>query len=257
MIAIDHAYDSHVVNGVLEGDYGKRDLTPLSNGYPSGEHLACATISGASKYSSFENLTVKKFCGYAMQSGISPITGGEHSINSNIYKWIKGSINNRGQLDSSVSNKYTCDYVDLSVFESVNTLRSGKYLGYQYNPEGNSWIVEYHFYDSSKNYISTIVGHQYRDFKKTSNAKYLRCTYSTDNSSALSGIMIMHNYFPRNCQFKNISFEDTRTCSLAPFQGNNILIDNCTFTRCATNITPVAIDFEDGWHNMQDYCIQN
>ena len=192
-----------------------------------------------------------------MTTGISPYTGGTHSITSKISSWYKGIINSSGQLDSSVSNKYTCDYVDLSPFKNIDTLRSGKYLGYQFNPEGNSWIVEYHFYDSSKNYISTTIGHQYRDFKKPSSAQYLRCTYSIDNPSALSDIMIMHNYFPRNCQFKNISFEDTRTCAIAPFQGNNILIDNCTFTRCATNITPVAIDFEDGWHNMQDYCVQN
>lgn len=45
MMSIDHAYDAHVINGVLEGDYGRRDLTPLGNGNPSAEHLSCARIS--------------------------------------------------------------------------------------------------------------------------------------------------------------------------------------------------------------------
>lgn len=255
LFSFDHAYDSHIVNGVIEGDYGDRDLTPLSNGNPAGEGLACGAIAGKSKYCSFDNLAIKKFCGYAMFTGLSSY--GTHSITQSISNWSLGDIDSTGNLDSSIKGKYTSDFIDLAKFKDVNIIRSGRYLGYLFNPDGNSWIVKYNFYDSSKSLISTVIGHQYRDVRKPNNASYLRCTYLTSDLSSLSGVMIMYYYFPRNCEFKNITFEDTRTCALAPFQGNNILIDTCSFARCATNITPVAIDFEDGWHNMQDYCMQN
>ena len=254
IFALDYSYDSHIINGIIEGDYGDRDLTPLQNGNPSGEQIGCGTIAGNSKYSSYENLIIRKFCGYAMISGLSKSRA--HAITQNISNWIQGDIDLNGNLDSSIVEKYTSDFIDLSKFKDVNTIRTGGYLGYLFNPDGDNWIVKYHFYDSFKQYIKTVIGHQYRDIKKPSDAQYLKCTYTSKDSSYLSQVMVIHYYFPRNCEFKNITFEDTRTCALAPFQGNNILIDNCTFARCATNITPVAVDFEDGWHNMQDYCMQ-
>ena len=70
-MAIDYTYDTHVINGILEGDYGDRDLSKLDNGYPLGDQIGCAIISGESKYSSFNNLTVRKFSGYAMSVGLS------------------------------------------------------------------------------------------------------------------------------------------------------------------------------------------
>lgn len=255
IFALDYSYDSHIINGIIEGDYGDRDITQKENGNPSGEQVGCGTIAGDSKYSSYENLIIRKFCGYAMITGLSPL--GIHAITQEISSWEQGDIDLNGNLDTSIQEKFTSNFIDLSKFKNEKVIRSGKYLGYLFNPDGNSWIVKYSFYNSSKDLISTVIGHQYRDVRKPDNATYLRCTYLASDSSSLSGIMIIHYFLSRNCEFKNIVFEDTRTCALAPFQGNNILIDTCTFARCATNITPVAIDFEDGWHNMQDYCVQN
>lgn len=261
MMAFVDSYDSHVINGTLEGDYGLREYECLEGfNYLPGEQSGCACIGGESKYCSFENIIVKKFPGYAMTAGISPqntlISGKGHAILGDNLKFESGDIDNNGDIITSTT-KYTSQYLDLSKFSKFNTVRVGQYLGFLYEPHGDSVIVKYSFYDSSKKFIKSIIGHQYRDIRKPNNASYMRCTYIFNKFTNMNNIQLYHMYIPRNCGWYNITFEDTRTCALAPYQGNNMLIDNCTFARCATNITPCAIDFEDGWHNMQDYCIQN
>lgn len=261
MMAFVDSYDSHVINGTLEGDYVLREYECLEGfNYLPGEQSGCACIGGESKYSTFENITVKKFPGYAMTSGISPqhtlISGKGHAVLGDSLIFESGDIDNNGNL-IFFNTKYTSQYLNLSKFSGFNTVRLGLYLGYLYQPHGDSVIVKYSFYNSSKQFIKSIVGHQYRDIRKPDDALYLRCTYIFNEFTNMSNIQLYHMYIPRNCGWHNITFEDTRTCALAPYQGNNMLIDNCTFARCATEITPVAIDFEDGWHNMQDYCIQN
>lgn len=256
VFVMDHAIDSHITNGIIEGDYGDRDLTDLNNGSITAEQVACANIGGESKYCSLNNLTIKKFCGYAVTTGLSVFDAHMHQTGY-LTDWEQGDIDENGDINNSISNKFTCGYTELNDFEDEKILRSGRYIGFLTTINGNSWIVKYSFYDSSKQFIKSIIGHQYRDVRKPDNAKYVKCTYEASSPSVLQNILIQHYHFPRNCEFKNIIFEDTRTCALAPYQGNNILIDGCTFARCATNITPCAIVFEDGWHNMQDYCIQN
>ena len=256
MFSIDNAYDAHVTNGIIEGDYGERDLTPLESGNPSGEQVGCGIIAGGSKYSSFDNLVVRKFSGYAMSVGLGINSDHAKSNWKELTDWKSIDIDDNGnEIDSC--NKFTSDYNDLSAFEGIDTLRTGKYLGYQFSQDGDDWIVKYHFYDSNKNYLKTIVGHQYRPFVKPENAAYLRVTYISSDVTKLKSLYVYHMYTPVNCVIKDIAFEDTRTCALNPCQGNNILIENCTFSRTATNITPVAIDFEDGWNLMQDYCLRN
>lgn len=258
LMAIDHAYDAHVTNGILEGDYGDRDLTKLDNGYPSGEQIGCAIISGESKYSSFNNLTVRKFSGYAMSIGLS--ISGKHADSKwkQLTNWQAIDIDESGNEIKS-DTKYTSDYNDISGLENIDTLRVGKYLGYQFSQDGDEWVVKYHFYDKDKKYIKTTIGHQYRSFVKPKEAAYLRATYICSDVKKLNDIQLYayHIYSPMNSSINNVKFEDTRTCALNPCQGNNVLIENCTFTRTATNITPVAIDFEDGWNLMQDYCLKN
>lgn len=255
MISIDNSYDAHVINGIIEGDYGERDISNLENGNPSGEQIGCGIISGDSKYSSFENLTVRNFSGYAISVGLS--INGEHALSScePLTNWHKVEIDEEGQEIESI-DKYTSDYHDLSKYSEVDTLRTGKYLGYQFSLDGDEWTVNYSFYDKDKKYIKTIIGHQYRSFVKPKNAIYMRATYTSDNIEKLKDIQVYHMYTPINSVIRNIDFENTRTCALNPNQGNNILIENCTFTRCGTNITPAAIDFEDGWNLMQDYCVR-
>lgn len=264
LLAIDAAYDSHVINGTLEGDYRRR-TNILPDGTHTKEHGGCCIISGSSRYCSFENITVTKFQGYACTFGISPDIS-EHSFNSNGLKsWTNVDINEFGE-EVSDKNKWTCDFCEVpSSLMDKKIVRIGQYLGYGWVVQTDSWNAKYHFYDDNKNYISSYDGYMYREFIKPDNTKYFRATYylrpgSKDNIpdylQKLNHMMIYY-YIPRNCSFKRIDFVDTKTCGFNPNQANNCLIEECTFTECATNITPACIDFEDGWYLMQDYCVKN
>ena len=262
LLSILDCYDSHVINGILEGDYGRREyICKEGFSYNPGELCACASMSGESKYSSFDNITVRKFPGYAMTAGLAPqntlIEGKGHAVfNGQYLIFENGEIDSEGNLINS-NTKQTSQVLDLSNLNDFTTIRVGQYLGYLWQPHGDSVIAKYSFYDENMNFIKTVIGHQYRDIRKPNNAKYLRVTQAFDKFTNFGELYVYYMYTPRNCSWLNCTFEDTRTCAMAPTQTNNSLIDNCKFYRCGTNITPVAIDFEDGWHNMQDYCIQN
>ena len=58
-------------------------------------------------------------------------------------------------------------------------------------------------------------------------------------------------------EISDIDFIDTRTTAMAPSACNNLLIENCTYTRAGNSITPCAVDFEDGWQECQDVYYRN
>ena len=275
MIVMNNVYDSHLTNGILQGDWGIRDETQWDD-LCTGEHLGGGGIFGDSKYCSFNNLTFKNFLGHTVSTGI-PVVGCKTGLNGSeisqvivfnetgkLGNWSNIELDNEG--NEIMSNyKWTSDYLDLSAIPNLLTkpiIRVAPWLGNQwYGCEGDDWIIPYYFYDENKKLIKKTVGHQYRDIKIPPNAKYLRATYSmqstNNNISSLKDIFVAYPGFPRNVDFYNLTFEDIRPCAMAPYQGNAVKIDNCTFARCGQNITPLAIDFEDGWNNMQDYHISN
>lgn len=270
-IAINNGYDSHVINGTLIGDYGLREFIPKEgHDYVPGEQGGCCMISGSSKYCSFDNLTIQKYCGYTFTVGIDQagilkpydyVDGRKH-LQEDIT-FASGYIDNLGELIESTTER-TAQFLNLEEYIPYGYFRTGQYLMFLYQPHGDSNIVKYHFYDKDKNYIKSTLGHSYRDINIPEGAFYVRATYIFDKHKNSDGMCMYFMHTPRNCDITNIHFEDTRTCALAPYQGNNLVIDNCKFVRCASErlvpggeVTPVAIDFEDGWHNMQDYCLQN
>lgn len=259
LMEINNCYDSHVINGTFEGDYRRRDLSQLSNGAPRGEGGSCFRIFNKSRYCSFENCTVKLFTGYCCTFGLNEA---KTNFSKNFTNFINVDIDDNGN-EYYKENKWTSDYyeVDSNIIDS-KTVIVGQYLGNLWTIQSDSWNVDYHCYDENKKLIKTINGMQYREFIKPINTKYIRCTYyckTTDDRPnpaeylASTHLQLIDYSKPRNCDFKNLSFIDTRTCGLNPNQANNCLIEGCTFSKCATNITPVCVDFEDGWTLMQDY----
>ena len=263
MFAINNCYDSHIVNGIIEGDYGLREFKQAEGRveYISGEQSGCCRISGDSKYCSLENVTIRKFAGYTVGTGVMPtnclIQNEEQTIIdfSVVLKFEQGTIENG--IEKEADYMHLTQFLDLEKFKNKGVFRLGSYLGTLYQPHGDSAIIKCHFYDKNKEYLKTTTEHQYRDILIPQDAQYVKGEYMFKDFTNNENMTIYYMGSPRNCTFKNIIFEDTRTCALAPTQGNSIKIDGCTFARCATNITPVAIDLEDGWHNMQDYCIKN
>ena len=68
MISLNNTFDSHVINGTIEGDYYSHDYANSPN---NSEWVMGISIDGEAKYSSFENLTVKDITGYGGNNGIS------------------------------------------------------------------------------------------------------------------------------------------------------------------------------------------
>lgn len=261
LFAMNSCYDSHILNGIFTGDFDKREFTPLEGyDYIPGEQGACCIISGHSKYCSIEHCTVKQFCGYAVCTGCQPknllIDMVDDYIYGDVFKFTSGTLVNGIQKESDYL--YLTQMLPLEQFKVRNTFRMGQYLLNLYDPHGDSVLFKCHWYDEQQQYVKTTIEHQYFDIKIEENMHYVRGEYSFENVTTLpTNMNIYWMNTPRNCTFDNITFEDTRTCAMAPYQGNAINIINCTFARCGQTITPAAIDFEDGWHNMQDYCVMN
>ena len=264
LLEIRNKYDSHVLNGIFEGDYRRRDLTQLSNGNPRGEGGNCFGIFGRSRYSSFKNCDVKLFTGYCVTMQHD---GGVYRNDISLNGFTNVRIDENGQEVQSTSDEWTCSLYELnSVYDDYRVLTVGQLLGNGWTMQTDSWNADFHFYDENRNLIKTIKGILYRPMLKPENAKYIRCTVKCapttgrpDVASYLTnlGWKVTDYNSPRNCELIELHFNDTRTCGLNPNQGNNNLIEGCTFIDCATNITPVAVDFEDGWFLMQDYMFRN
>ena len=246
IVYMDNTYDSHLINGTLEGDKNERDELGLNVSY-NGEPINTIAIKGG-KYSSLENLTIKQTTGHAI------ITSG---INYNSPKGLSNFskcliINDETINDIGWS---TSDFLDISEFISNKYITIGRYLGYR-GIIGDSLTLYINFYDENEKFIETVVGYQYRKTRIPDNSKYIRVSI-LGNISEEDNVCAFYNELGTNWTYKNIDFIDTRTTAIATATANNILIENCTFTRCGKSITPSIVDFEDGWQECQDVYFRN
>ncbi len=246
IVYMDNTYDSHLINGTLEGDKNERDELGLNVSY-NGEPINTIAIKGG-KYSSLENLTIKQTTGHAI------ITSG---INYNSPKDLSNFskcliINDETINDIGWS---TSDFLDISEFISNKYITIGRYLGYR-GIIGDSLTLYINFYDENEKFIETVVGYQYRKTRIPDNSKYIRVSI-LGNISEEDNVCAFYNELGTNWTYKNIDFIDTRTTAIATATANNILIENCTFTRCGKSITPSIVDFEDGWQECQDVYFRN
>lgn len=246
--------DSHIMNGVIEGDYNERDLTPTPE-VPQyvGEFCGLISIQGDSKYTTVENVTIKNSVGYTTGIGVA---SGESVWGKVRYfeNFKMGDVNEHG-VDIEASDRCISDFNDISSQVEFGYTMPGRFLGMR-GQQGKSSIVKLHFYDENKLFLGTKVCQQYRKIKIIPNSKYLRVTIYQDSNN-VSGFTCYNMKIPYNCSFKNVHFENTRTCAVAFTTMNNCILENCTFDNCGQSITPVAIDLEDGWQQQQDFTMRN
>ena len=251
MIELNNTFDSHVINGIIEGDRVTHNYANSSN---NSEWVNGISIGGESKYSSYENLTIKDITGYGAGNGLQNSRDGKLSY---FYIYPKsigatfklGDINRLTGLDISSTNRTTCDFQDISGYSDVGYLTVSRYLGYQGIP-CNTWNLVCHFYNSNKEFIKSIDTYQYRRIAVPPNTKYMRVTILEE--AYPSSLSIQYFRVPTHCAFKNIKFENCRCVGLAQSAMNNMLVDSCEFTKCGTNSAKCAYDAEDGWDMMQD-----
>ena len=247
LVRMNNCYDSHLINGILEGDRAERKSLGLETGY-KGEPISTFQFLGG-KYCSIENLKIKQTTGHTVMSA-GGVNGGGTSIPNTSFEKIL--IYESKIIDSDLWS--TSQFIDLNKF-TMNYITVGRYLGYR-GVRGNSLVVYYNFYDENYNFIKMIVGYQYRKTRIPSIAKYVRVSFYGDLSID-TNISMFYFELGTNLEIKNIDFEDTRTCAIATTTSSGLLIDNVSFTRCGYSITPCPVDFEDGWQDCQDIYFMN
>jgi|GEM_PF-4883557 len=257
IVRMTDAVDSHLVNGTLEGDRFERMALELeteqANKLCKGEKINTLIISGG-KYCSAENLIVKNTTGHAVGSGgvIGPYTA--------ISYYSKTALlEGREIADEACS---TSDYLDLKKIIDWDPDEDYVYFAHIFGYKGikgDSPILYVNFYDENKKYMEMVTGFQFRKIRIPSGARYARVTLlgDIDTSGNIDNVFMYAEHLGDYCAYTDIDFYDTRTTALVACCGNNILIEDCTYTRCGNSITPAAVDFEDGWEQCQDYYYRN
>lgn len=251
MVDLNNTFDSHVINGTIEGDYFNHDYVNSPN---NSEWVNGISIGGESKYSSFENLVVKDITGYGASNGIANSRdkklGYTYLAPKAIGNTFKiGDINRTTGIDVTSTNRTTCDFRDISGYSDIGYLSVSRYLGYQGNPCG-TWNLICHFYDINKKFIKSTDAYQYRRVAVPPTAKFVRVTilslsYPTDLSIQLFRI-------PTHCSFKNIKLDNCRCVGMAQAAMKDMLVESCEFSKCGQSSAKCAYDAEDGWDMMQD-----
>ena len=213
MVTLNNTYDSHVINGTIEGDYYSHDY---SNSPNNSEWVMGISIGGESKYSSFENLTVKDITGYGGGNGIAK------SRDESLYYTYQqptaigdtfelSDINRKTSETIESESRTTSNFIDIAGYDGIGYLSVSRYLGYQGN-SCNTWNMIAHFYDGEQNYISSVDGYFYRRIGVPDGAKYMKVTILEE--SYPTDLSVQYFRVPTHCAFKNIKFENNRCVGL-------------------------------------------
>lgn len=251
MMDLNNTFDSHVINGTIEGDYYHHDYTNSPN---NSEWVIGVSIGSESKYSSYENLNIKDITGYGAGNGIAKSRYNDlgytylppKSIGDN-FKLC--DIDRNTGLTIESNNRTSCDFIDISGYSDIGYLSVSLYLGYQGNP-CNTWNIICHFYDENKKFIKSTDAYQYRRVGVPSNTKFMRVTIL--NESYPTNLSIQLFRIPTHCSFKSIMFDNCRCVGLAQSAMKDMLVYSCEFTKCGQSSAKCAYDAEDGWDMMQD-----
>lgn len=244
--------DTHVINGIIQGDYDTHDFANSTN---NSEWVHGIGIDGRSKYSSFENVEVKDVTGYGIVSGFAADKDGagycwgvvSFKTTSNVSKNAT-----TGKLDATC---YT-DFIDISKFkvEGCNYFQLGKYLGYQGCP-ASAWYYTLEMYDENKKLVDTFNGYYYRRVYIPQNVKYIKLKNYANSTTALwmNDTCLFAFKVPVNCEVKNCKIDRARCVGFAPSAMESLRLLDTEFTRSGYNGAKCAFDSEDGWDMMHDF----
>ncbi len=248
-IQIRDGIDSHVVNGIVEGDYFEHDYANSPN---NSEWVMGLSMDGESKYSSFERLVVRYISGYGVGNGFHG-NRGKYTPTKN---FTNGTIDEEtGKELPDAKGLVISAAEDITPFvKDGGYLACSRWLGYQ-GMIGNDWTLRFHFYDKEGNYLETIRGRQYRIVRIPAGAEKVRVSVYADDPMAVDGLIL--NYFrrPWNSRFEDIFVLSARAVGMAPSAMYNFRFANCTFVRSGETLAKCAFDAEDGWDMMQDVWI--
>lgn len=254
IVGIYHAYDAHLINGTLEGDYYEHDYeNSRSSEWPLGFSLA-----GNSHYSTVENIYVKDITGYGGSN--SQRRSGElpWEYKKQITKFVEGTLDRKtGEVVKGPSNLYTSAFIPVNR-EKAKEVQVSKCLGYQ-GVLTRQWCLIGCWYDKDKKFISSETIFQYRVIPVPENAAFLRITEFNDSlAEAKKDILdIMVFCVPQNCAIKNCTFDHCRCVGYAASAMKNMLFEGNLITRSGESQAHCAYDAEDGWDMMHDVYLKN
>lgn len=252
MIDINNTFDSHVINGTIEGDYFAHDY---ANSEKNSEWVNGISITSGAKYSSFENILIKNITGYGSGNGIGTTRDGIYY--TYIYPKDIGNNFKLGDIDRKTGEEVPSEIrstsnfvqIDKKYASEVGYLSISRYLGYQ-GITGDSCNLICHFYDNNKKFIKSVDGFQYRRIAVPQGAEYIRVTLLCKTLPTTLSIHLFR--IPTHCAFKNVKHENVRCVGMAQSAMNDMLVENCEFTKCGYSGAFCAYDAEDGWDAMQD-----
>ena len=268
MVKLAAVTDSHLVNGTLEGDYYEHD-------YESKESKASEWVNGfnicsMSRYSSVENVNCINITGYGGCVGLGK--EGPEPDGACPYKWLvgrhieltcnapftQGALNPKtGKVDSSDKDQWASGLVGISSQVKWNYLQIGRFGGYQ-GTKMNGWCYAAAFYDSSTNFISGEIAHQFRHVLIPANAKFLRISVGATNAAHAAEIGPVQTLkWPRNCSIERCRFDRCRAVGIAPNHMSNFLFAGNEVSHSGESLATCGFDAEDGWDSMQDVLLLN
>ena len=255
MMYIADSEDTHLHNGIIEGDYFAHDY---ANSASNSEWVSGVEMGGKCKYCSIHDLVIKDITGYGLQNGLSQ--RGEYSYTE--YQVRGTGVFTRGiDIDQTtgeeIANKYrsTSEMINLWIggvpYKYVSCSR---YLGYQGNALG-TWNMILHFYDKDKKFIKSVNAHKYHRVRVPDGGWYVRTTIL--NNVAPTNQSYQYFNVPTHCEFKNIQIDNVRCVGCAPSQMKDILFENIEISNSGQASANCALDAEDGWDGMQDVTFRN
>lgn len=253
MVKFESAYDAHLVNGTVEGDYWEHDYehSPHDSEWPMG-----VEIVGESQYSSIEDVIVRDVTGYGGGNGFgSDRKGGFTYYNRGISWGEQGVLDRRtGKVDPKVPGFVTSDFFDLPA--DATYLQVSKYLGYQ-GVFGGGWWMTVCFYSSGNKLVSAETGFQYRAMRVPSGAARARVSVEAKSLADVprgegKELVAYRMRTPQNCSIVRCKFLHDRCVGYAASGMKNFLFRGNTFDRCGDAQAMCSFDAEDGWDLMQD-----
>lgn len=258
--------DTHIINGFVKGNYNGFDFatTATNIGHSNPSEWLGVTACGKSHFCSFENMDISWSVGYEMM-----LDGGDYGTSGVELPLTQESVGKRIDIsDGSVvsdSNMVASDYFSLSNVTNVSIGRD-TYCTYAMGTRREYFMS---FYDSSKNYISSVKTKFYQQVRVPSGTSFGR----------MSGYGASLDYWPvtlsvgklkiRKNQnhssaitYRNCSWHDTRTVAFAPAQCYQLALIGCHFKNIALEsgkykVTQMVGDLEDGWQWLQSFYMRD
>lgn len=240
-------YDSHIINGTIEGDYETHDYDNSPN---NSEWVKGVELCGRSKYSSYSNITIKNITGYGSCAGM----GADRNDDKNNYDFANMVFS---KTYSDENARTESDFIDLSSYkvENCNYFQIGLRLGYQGCPS-DYWYFTIQFFDENQKLVDDFIGYFYRRIYIPNNVKY--CKVQSLKSSKLNANTAIFAFkVPVNCEFNNVKHYDCRCVGCAVSAMESLRLIDSYFTKCGQSSAKCAFDAEDGWDMMHDFYMTN